>query len=119
MVLLVVSCCLAALLTTGVFAGEPFLRQSTGGSTGRQDSERRAKIESRVKAIIVEQLGVPESEVVPEAQFIEDLGADSLDAVELVMAFEEEFEVEISDEDANNLVTVGDAYEYLFKHARK
>ncbi len=116
---LVVSCCLAALLTTGVFSAGPLERRAAGESTGRQDSDTRAKIEARVKTIIVEQLGIPESEVVREAQFIEDLGADSLDAVELVMAFEEEFDVSISDEDANNLVTVGDAYDYLVEHSKK
>ena len=66
-------------------------------------------VEERVKAIIVEQLGVEENDVVPAAKFIEDLGADSLDTVELVMAFEEEFDIEIPDEDAEKITTVGDA----------
>ena len=70
-------------------------------------------IEDKVKQIIVEQLGVDESEVTPEASFIDDLGADSLDTVELVMAFEEEFDIEIPDEDAEKMTTVGDAIEYL------
>ena len=70
-------------------------------------------IEQRVKEIIVEQLGVSESEVVPEAKFIDDLGADSLDLVELVMALEEEYGTEISDEEAEKIVTVGDAFEYI------
>ncbi|MDQ7066303.1 MAG: acyl carrier protein [candidate division KSB1 bacterium] len=72
-------------------------------------------IEDKVKQIIVEQLGVDESEVTPEASFIDDLGADSLDTVELVMAFEEEFDIEIPDEDAEKMTTVGDAIEYLKK----
>ncbi len=72
-------------------------------------------LEDRVKEIIIEQLGVDASEVTPEASFIDDLGADSLDTVELVMAFEEEFDTEIPDEDAEKLMTVGDAIEYLHK----
>jgi acyl carrier protein len=70
-------------------------------------------VEERVKAIIVEQLGVEENDVVPAAKFIEDLGADSLDTVELVMAFEEEFDIEIPDEDAEKITTVGDAVQYI------
>jgi acyl carrier protein len=66
-----------------------------------------------VKEIIVEQLGVEEDEVLPAAKFIEDLGADSLDTVELVMAFEEEFDLEIPDEDAEKITTVGDAISYI------
>jgi acyl carrier protein len=72
-----------------------------------------ASIEQRVKEIIVEQLGVEENEVSPEASFIDDLGADSLDTVELVMAFEEEFNIEIPDEDAEGITTVQDAIEYI------
>jgi acyl carrier protein len=72
-----------------------------------------ASIEERVKDIIVEQLGVEEDEVSPEASFIDDLGADSLDTVELVMAFEEEFNIEIPDEDAEGISTVADAVEYI------
>jgi acyl carrier protein len=72
-----------------------------------------ASIEQRVKDIIVEQLGVEEEEVSPEASFIEDLGADSLDTVELVMAFEEEFNIEIPDEDAEGISTVQDAIDYI------
>ena len=67
----------------------------------------------RVEAIIVEQLGVTAEEVVPEASFIDDLGADSLDIVELVMAMEEEFDIEIPDEHADRLQTIGSAVEYL------
>jgi acyl carrier protein len=70
-------------------------------------------IEERVKEIICEQLGVEEEEVKPNAKFIEDLGADSLDTVELVMAFEEEFNMEIPDEDAEKIVTVADAVSYI------
>ncbi len=70
-------------------------------------------IEVRVKQIIVEQLGVNESDVNPIAKFIDDLGADSLDLVELVMALEEEYNMEISDEDAEKIQTVGDAIEYI------
>ncbi|MEA3312584.1 MAG: acyl carrier protein [candidate division WOR-3 bacterium] len=68
-----------------------------------------------VKNIIVEQLHVPAEKVIAEAKFIEDLGADSLDTVELIMAFEEKFEIEIPDEDAQKLETVGKAMEYLEK----
>mgnify|MGYP006271794613 FL=1 len=73
-------------------------------------------IEKRVKEIIVEQLGVNESEVTPEAKFVDDLGADSLDLVELVMALEEEYNIEISDEEAEKILTVGDAIEYIQTH---
>lgn len=74
------------------------------------------EIESRVKAIIADQLGVSEDEVKPEARFIEDLGADSLDIVELIMAMEEEFETEIPDEEAEKILTVGDTIEYVKAH---
>jgi acyl carrier protein len=70
-------------------------------------------IEERVQAIIVEQLGVDEKEVTGPASFIDDLGADSLDTVELVMAFEEEFDIEIPDEDAEEITTVADAIKYI------
>ncbi|MDP3937816.1 MAG: acyl carrier protein [Deltaproteobacteria bacterium] len=70
-------------------------------------------IEERVKEIIVEQLGVNEEEVIPEASFIDDLGADSLDIVELVMAMEEEFDMEIPDEDAEKIQTIQDAINYI------
>ena len=72
--------------------------------------------EQRVKEIIVEQLGVNEGEVKPEAKFVDDLGADSLDLVELVMALEEEYNMEISDEDAEKILTVGDAINYIKSH---
>lgn len=68
---------------------------------------------SKVKEIIVDQLGVDEEDVTPDASFIDDLGADSLDIVELIMAFEEEFDIEIPDEDAEKITTVGEAVEYI------
>ncbi len=76
-----------------------------------------ASVEERVKLIIVEQLGVDEGEVTPTASFVDDLGADSLDTVELVMAFEEAFGIEIPDEDAEKIATVKDAIAYIEKHA--
>jgi len=77
-----------------------------------------ASVEEKVKHIIVEQLGVDEAEVKPEAHFVDDLGADSLDVVELVMALEEEFSLEISDEDAEKLTTVKQVIEYIGAHAK-
>ncbi|MEX2584485.1 MAG: acyl carrier protein [Gemmatimonadota bacterium] len=74
-----------------------------------------ADIESRVKDIIINELGVEADKVTPDASFVEDLGADSLDTVELVMAFEEEFGIEIPDEDAEKMQTVGDAVDYIKK----
>lgn len=71
------------------------------------------EIEARVKKIVVEQLGVKEDEVTGDASFVDDLGADSLDTVELVMALEEEFETEIPDEDAEKIVTIKDAVNYI------
>ena len=76
-------------------------------------------VEERVKKIIVEQLGVNADEVTAESAFVEDLGADSLDTVELVMAFEEEFDLEIPDEDAEKIATVADAVKYIDEHAAK
>jgi acyl carrier protein len=73
-------------------------------------------VDKRIKEIIVEQLGVNENEVTPEAKFVDDLGADSLDLVELVMALEEEYNMEISDEDAEKILTVGDVIEYIQSH---
>ena len=74
-------------------------------------------VEAKVKEIIVNELGVEPEKVTPEASFVEDLGADSLDTVELVMAFEEEFGMEIPDEDAEQLQTVGDAIRYITEKA--
>ncbi|WP_026487229.1 acyl carrier protein [Caldanaerobius polysaccharolyticus] len=71
----------------------------------------------RVKKIVAEQLGVGEDEITTESSFIDDLGADSLDVVELIMALEEEFDIEIPDEDAEKISTVGDAVEYIKQHA--
>jgi len=72
-------------------------------------------VEEKVKSIIAEQLGVKPEEVTTEASFVDDLGADSLDTVELVMAFEEEFSIEIPDEDAEKITTVGEAVKYIDK----
>ncbi|MBW5802707.1 acyl carrier protein [Coxiella endosymbiont of Ornithodoros amblus] len=76
-----------------------------------------ATVEERVKKIVVEQLGVKEEEVTNSASFVDDLGADSLDTVELVMAFEEEFETEIPDEDAEKITTVQQAIDYIKEHS--
>lgn len=84
-----------------------------GVITGKEVGTAMATVEERVKKIIAEQLGVEEDEVTPEASFVEDLGADSLDTVELVMALEEEFSIEIPDEDAEKILTVGKALEYI------
>jgi acyl carrier protein len=75
-------------------------------------------VSDKVKSIIVEQLGVDEEEVTPDASFVDDLGADSLDTVELVMAFEEEFGIEIPDEDAEKITRVKEAVEYIESHAK-
>ena len=75
-----------------------------------------ASVEEKVKSIIVDQLGVSESEVTGSASFVDDLGADSLDTIELVMAFEEAFSIEIPDEDAEKIRTVQDAIEYVEAH---
>jgi acyl carrier protein len=77
------------------------------------------EIENKVKQIIVDELGVDENEVTPNARFIDDLGADSLDTVELVMRFEEEFGIEIPDEDAEKIQSVRDAYTYIDQHKKQ
>ncbi|MFZ1685012.1 MAG: acyl carrier protein [Candidatus Zixiibacteriota bacterium] len=76
-------------------------------------------VEEKVKQIIVDQLGVEASQVTEKAKFVEDLGADSLDTVELVMALEEEFALEIPDEDAEKITSVGDAIDYIKNNAKK
>ncbi|MCK5525715.1 MAG: acyl carrier protein [Candidatus Latescibacteria bacterium] len=76
-----------------------------------------ASVAERVKGLVVEQLGVNAEQVTPEATFVDDLGADSLDTVELVMAFEEEFDMEIPDEEAEKIVSVGKAIEYIEKNS--
>jgi acyl carrier protein len=75
-------------------------------------------IQDRLKKIIVDQLGVDESEAVPSASFVEDLNADSLDLVELIMSLEEEFKLQISDEDAEKITTVQEAEDYIEEHIR-
>jgi acyl carrier protein len=76
------------------------------------------EMEARLKKIVAEQLGVDESKIVPSARFTEDLNADSLDLVEMIMSLEEEFGIEIPDEDAEKIVTVGDAINYIDAHAQ-
>lgn len=92
---------------------------SEEGRIQREVSVGMAFSEERVKQIIVDQLGVAPEQVTPEASFIDDLGADSLDTVELVMALEEEFDIEIPDEDAEKMTTVADAIKYLESHVTK
>ena len=84
---------------------------------GKEVGKSMATVDERVKKIIAEQLGVEEEEVTLEVHFVEDLGADSLDTVELVMALEEEFEIEIPDEDAEKILTVGKALDYIKEKA--
>lgn len=78
-----------------------------------------SEVQDKIKQIIVDELGVDEAEVTENARFIEDLGADSLDLVELVMRFEEEFDIEIPDEDAEKISNVQSAVDYITKHAKK
>ena len=84
---------------------------------GKEAGKAMGTVDERVKKIIGEQLGVEEDEVTPEASFVEDLGADSLYTVELVMALEEEFGIEIPDEDAEKILTVGKALDYIKEKA--
>jgi acyl carrier protein len=86
--------------------------------TSRSLTPPKGTIEERVKRIVVEHFGIYEREVTPAASFAKDLGADDLDGIELVMAFEEEFGVEISDEDAKRIITVKDAVDYIKEHAQ-
>ena len=82
------------------------------------NAERRSEIAEKVRSIISEQLGVDEAEITPSASFTDDLGADSLDQVELVMALEEAYDLEIGDEDVENMKTVQNAIDYLEKNAK-
>jgi len=82
-------------------------------------SVKLSEIESRVKKIVVEQLGVKDDEVTTDASFVDDLGADSLDTVELVMALEEEFNIEIPDEEAEKIVTIKDAVKHIAEYLEK
>src|SRR3954447_17718912 len=93
----------------------PFIR-ATANSTPVSRGQHMSDTAERVKKIVVEHLGVEEDKVTPDASFIDDLGADSLDIVELVMAFEEEFGVEIPDDAAEKINTVGDANKYIEEH---
>src|SRR6266542_1803539 len=96
----------------------PGLSRGRTGSLTRGGGSRlaEAKTYEKLKKIIVEQLGVDEGDVKPEASFVDDLNADSLDLVELIMSLEEEFGMEISDEEAERIKTVGDAAEYIEEH---
>jgi acyl carrier protein len=84
-----------------------------------RDIKPMSTVEERVKKIVAEQLGVKDEEVTNDASFVDDLGADSLDTVELVMALEEEFETEIPDEDAEKITTVQQAIDYIVQHQSK
>ena len=105
------------MLCPGCPASAGFKPRAT--NTKRTNFMAEKSIEEKVKDIIVEQLGVNPEQVTPQASFIEDLGADSLDIVELVMAFEEEFGVEVPDEDAEKLQTVGDVIKYIEEKSSK
>jgi acyl carrier protein len=95
-----------------------FTPQESGPSFEKYEEKHSMAVEEKVKQIIVEQLQVDEAEVTPGASFQEDLGADSLDVVELVMQFEEAFDLEIPDEDAEKIKTVKDAIDYIEKNAK-
>jgi acyl carrier protein len=105
----------------GGSANRGHLVKSTGFETYRSRLGRRSmeNVEQRVKKIVAEQLGVNEAEIKNESSFVDDLGADSLDTVELVMALEEEFETEIPDEDAEKITTVQQAIDYINSHIKK
>jgi len=92
--------------------------QARRTNSHREVEKHMSTIEERVKKIVVEQLGVKEDEVTPNASFVDDLGADSLDTVELVMALEEEFECEIPDEEAEKITTVQQAIDYVKAHVK-
>jgi acyl carrier protein len=106
---------------TGLAGAYDTSRGCCGGGQAAGDAEEvaglaEAKTYEKLKKIIVEQLGVDEGDVKPEASFVDDLNADSLDLVELIMSLEEEFGMEISDEEAEKIKTVGDAAEYIEEH---
>jgi acyl carrier protein len=92
-------------------------RHETPVSASYLFGDASMSIEARVRSIIADQLGITEEEIKPESKFIEDLGADSLDIVELIMAMEEEFQTEIPDEEAEKIRCVGDAIEYVKSHS--
>ena len=100
---------LAFLASAVAFAPAPAF------TAGRASTQLFSELEDKVKGIIVEQLGVDADKVVPEASFIDDLGADSLDTVELIMAIEEEFDTEIPEEEATTIATVKDALDFVSK----
>src|SRR3982751_5882864 len=103
-------------------ASRDVLVKSAGSTRTRHPRfgrRRMENIEQRVKKIVAEQLGVNEAEIKNESSFVDDLGADSLDTVELVMALEEEFETEIPDEEAEKITTVQQAIDYINKHVKK
>lgn len=93
----------------------PIKANTRATTTPRKTCESKEELEKRVRQIIIDELGVDEQEVIPNALFVNDLGADSLDEVELIMRFEEEFTIEIPDEDAKKLKRVGDVFEYLWR----
>jgi acyl carrier protein len=92
------------------------LRDNAALLTIKKQEKIMSEVQDKIKQIIVDELGVDEAEVTENARFIEDLGADSLDLVELVMRFEEEFDIEIPDEDAEKIQSVRDAYAYVEQH---
>jgi acyl carrier protein len=98
-----------------ILMARPFARAAQLFAGG---ANKMAAVEEKLKQIIVEQLGVDEAEVTSSASFVDDLGADSLDIVELVMAFEEAFDIEIPDEDAEKIKTVKDAVDYISAHSK-
>jgi acyl carrier protein len=110
-----------AALPLNHYNAPAFCRQHAGTDTQlllERGKGNMSTIEERVKKIVIEQLGVKEDEVTANASFVDDLGADSLDTVELVMALEEEFETEIPDEDAEKITTVQQAVDYIKAHSK-
>jgi acyl carrier protein len=105
--------------TLGLIMGQPRVHPPNSPTRHSQETATMAAVDEKVKSIIVEQLQVDEAEVTPGASFQEDLGADSLDVVELVMQFEEAFDIQIPDEDAEKIKTVKDATDYIEKNQKK